>query len=165
LRRSDSIRNSYSAGSKIPNCGSAKPRIRALKAQPPGTEFLDAETGRQKSPPNYANARRDPNPGNQWPKIPAETPYLAPHRKRVVCKDWMVETSLASHAGRRSGSWWHRAGPQRLPLAAEISFSTSASVRCSRGRSSALGRLDGMDRSTVRFTVGGDTSRRTGFTH
>src|SRR5260370_35745985 len=25
LRRSDSIRNSYSAGSKIPNCGSAKP--------------------------------------------------------------------------------------------------------------------------------------------
>src|SRR6266404_593845 len=49
LRRSDSIRNSYSAGSKIPNCGSAKPQIRALKAQPPGTEFLDAETGRQNS--------------------------------------------------------------------------------------------------------------------
>jgi len=24
-----------------------------------------------------------------------------------------------------------------------------------------IGRLDGMDRSTVRFTVGGDTSRRT----
>src|SRR6267154_6860460 len=80
-------RNSYSAGSKIPNCGSANPRIRALKAQPPGTEFLDAETGRQKSPPNYANARRDPNPGNQWPKIPAETPYLASHRKRAVCGD------------------------------------------------------------------------------
>src|SRR5260370_36562869 len=49
--------------------------------------------------------------------------------------------------------------PQRLPLAAAISFSTSRSVRCSRGRMSALGRLDGMDRSTVRFSVAGDTSR------
>src|SRR5258705_12597341 len=31
-----------------------------LRAQtrPPGAEFLDAETGRQKSPPNYANASR-----------------------------------------------------------------------------------------------------------
>src|SRR6267154_722441 len=38
--------------SRIPDCGSAKPRIRALKAQPPGTEFLDAETGRQNSRQN-----------------------------------------------------------------------------------------------------------------
>jgi hypothetical protein len=52
LRRSDSIPNNCSAGSKIPNCGSAKPRIRALKAQPPRTEFLDAETGRQDSRQN-----------------------------------------------------------------------------------------------------------------
>src|SRR6266404_4751967 len=35
--------------SRIPDCGSAKPRLRRLKAQPPGTEFLDAETGRQNS--------------------------------------------------------------------------------------------------------------------
>jgi hypothetical protein len=41
--------------------------------------------------PKYANARRDPNPGNQRPKIRAEMPYLASRRKRVVCKDRMVE--------------------------------------------------------------------------
>src|SRR6266481_9539993 len=38
--------------SRIPDCGSAKPRLRALKAKPPGTEFLDAETGRQNSRQN-----------------------------------------------------------------------------------------------------------------
>jgi hypothetical protein len=37
-----------------------------------------------------ANARRDQNPGIEWPKIPAETPYLAPTWKRAVCGDWMV---------------------------------------------------------------------------
>src|SRR5260370_13640881 len=42
-----------------------------------GTEFLDAETRRQKSPPKLVSAHRDKNPGNQWPEIPAETPYLA----------------------------------------------------------------------------------------
>src|SRR5262249_35310401 len=47
--------------------------------------------------------------------------------------------------------------PQRLPLAAWISFSTSRSVRCSRGRSSLLGRRVGV---TVRFTVAGETSLR-----
>ena len=35
--------------------------------------------------------------------------------------------------------------PQRLPLLASISFSTSRSVRCSRGRSSALGPPNGCD--------------------
>jgi hypothetical protein len=64
----------------------------ALKPRLPGTEFLDAETGRQKSPLKCANARRDQNPGIEWPEIPAETPYLASYRKRAVCKDWMVET-------------------------------------------------------------------------
>ena len=47
--------------------------------------------------------------------------------------------------------------PQRLPLVASISFSTSRSVRCSRGRSSALGRRMGV---TVRFTLAGDTNLR-----
>jgi hypothetical protein len=60
------------------------------QAQPPGTEFLDAETERQKSPLKRANARRDENPGSKWPKIPAKTPYLASYRKRAVCGDWMV---------------------------------------------------------------------------
>lgn len=27
---------------------------------------------------------------NEWPEIPAETPYLASSRKSVVCGDWMV---------------------------------------------------------------------------
>src|SRR6478752_8007054 len=60
------------------------------QARPPGTEFLDAETGRQNRPLNCANVGRDQSPGIEWPKIPAETTYLASYRKRVVCKDWMV---------------------------------------------------------------------------
>jgi hypothetical protein len=97
LRRSDSIRNSVSARPKIPNYGSAKPGIRlGLPARPrsPGTEFLDAETGRQKPPPKRANASRDENPGSKWPKNPAETPYLASHRKHTVCKGWMVADAV-----------------------------------------------------------------------
>jgi hypothetical protein len=27
----------------------------------------------------------------KWPEIPAEAPYLASTRERVVCGDWMVE--------------------------------------------------------------------------
>ena len=50
--------------------------------------------------------------------------------------------------------------PQRLPLAAFISRSTSASVRYSRVRRSALGGRLGM---TVRFTVVGVTSFRCDF--
>jgi hypothetical protein len=63
-----------------------------LRAQSrlPGTEFLDAETKRQKSPRKCANACRDQNPRREGPEIPAETPYLASYRKREVCKDWMV---------------------------------------------------------------------------
>jgi len=44
---------------------------------------------------------------------------------------------------------------QRLPLVASMSFSTSRSVRCSLGLSSALGRRTG---ATVRFSVAGATS-------
>jgi hypothetical protein len=61
-----------------------------LRAQPPGTEFLDAETKRQKSSFKRANARRDENPRVGWPEIPAKTPYLASYRKRAVCKGWVV---------------------------------------------------------------------------
>src|SRR6267142_565835 len=60
------------------------------QARPPGTEFLDAETGRQKPPLECANAQRDQNPGIEWPEIPAETPYSASYRNRAVCGDWMV---------------------------------------------------------------------------
>ena len=74
-----------------------KPDLRAhvqsnfgARGWPPGTEFLDAETARQKSLPKCAHVHRDQNPGIDWPKIPAETPYLASYRKRAVCGDWMV---------------------------------------------------------------------------
>src|ERR1019366_1101547 len=50
--------------------------------------------------------------------------------------------------------------PQRLPLAATISRSTSASVRYSRVRKSLLGSRLGV---TVRFTVAGVTSLRCDF--
>jgi hypothetical protein len=63
-----------------------------LRAQPrsPGTEFLDAKTGRQKPPLKCANACRDQNRGNERPEIPVETPYLASYRNRAVCGDWVV---------------------------------------------------------------------------
>jgi hypothetical protein len=60
------------------------------QARPPGTEFLDAETGRQIPPLKCADAHRDPDPGIEWPKIPAETPYQASCRNCTVCKGWMV---------------------------------------------------------------------------
>jgi hypothetical protein len=62
----------------------------ASKTWPPGTEFLDAETGRQKSALKSVSARRDQSPENKWPEIPAKTPYLASYRKPAVCGDWMV---------------------------------------------------------------------------
>ena len=45
--------------------------------------------------------------------------------------------------------------PQRFRFAASISLSISRSVRCSRSRSSPLGRRSG---ATVRFSVAGGTS-------
>ena len=72
-----------------------------LRAQPqlPGTEFLDAETKRQKSSFKRANARKDENLRVEWPEIPAGTPYLAPYRKRAVCKGCVetVDIELAAH--------------------------------------------------------------------
>jgi hypothetical protein len=72
--------------------------------RPPGTEFLDAETRRQKSPPKWVSAHRDKNPGNEWPEIPAETPYLALCRKRAVCKDWMVAEAVLRNQSPMPGT-------------------------------------------------------------
>jgi hypothetical protein len=44
------------------------------QARPPGTEFLDAETGRQKPPLKCDNAHRDENPGIEWPTTSAVRP-------------------------------------------------------------------------------------------
>jgi hypothetical protein len=101
LRRSDSIRNNFRADQRSLNYRDAKRGIAAASAagfcartRPPGTEFLDAETGPQISPPKWVSAHRDKNPGNEWSEIPAETPYLALCRKHAVCKDWMVAQAV-----------------------------------------------------------------------
>src|SRR6266478_519215 len=85
---------------KTRNTASTAVRLRA-QPRPPGTEFLDAETGCQKPPPKCANAHRDQNPGIEWPGIPAETPYLALYRKRAVCGDWMVVCAVRFRTGLR----------------------------------------------------------------
>ncbi len=72
LRRSDLIRNSVSAPAQGPELrqrknsesGFSRARLRA-QPRPPGTEFLDAETKRQKPSFERANADRDQNPGNE----------------------------------------------------------------------------------------------------
>jgi hypothetical protein len=77
------------SGPKVGIAGAVRSDF-ALKARLSGTEFLDAETGRQKSSRKSANACRDQSPGSKWPEIPAEEPYLASTAERVVCGDWMV---------------------------------------------------------------------------
>ena len=81
--------NDRFVGPKSRNCGAVRHNF-ALKARLPGTEFLDAETGCQKSSRKSVNACRDQNPGIESPEMPAETPYLTSCRKRAVCGDWMV---------------------------------------------------------------------------
>ena len=98
LRCSDSIRNNCPVGPKIPELPRRKTRNYGCKcgriscrSRPPGTEFLDAETGRQKPPPKRLSAHRDQSPRSKWPEIPGETPYFASYRNRAVREDWVVE--------------------------------------------------------------------------
>src|SRR5258706_7129355 len=77
------------SGSKVGIAGAVRSNF-ALKARLPGTEFWDAETGRKKSSRKSVNPCRDQSPGSKRPEIPAEVPYLASTRERVVCGDWMV---------------------------------------------------------------------------
>ena len=100
MRRSDSIQNNRRVGPrsqllrpKSRNCGAVRHNF-ALKARLPGTEFWDAETGRQKSSRKSVNPCRDQSPRSKRPEIPAETPYLASCRKRAVCGDWMVDCAV-----------------------------------------------------------------------
>jgi hypothetical protein len=81
------------SGPKVGIAGAVRSNF-ALKARLLGTEFLDAETGRQKSSRKRANACRDQSPGSKWPEIPAEAPYLASTGERVVCGDWMVADAV-----------------------------------------------------------------------
>src|SRR5450755_895715 len=54
---------------KSRSCGCSAVQLRA-QSRLRGTEFLDAETKRQKSPLKCANACRDQSPGSKWPEIP-----------------------------------------------------------------------------------------------
>jgi hypothetical protein len=63
-----------------------------LEIQLPGTEFLDAETGGQKSAAETADVYRDRKSGDDTGEIPAETASLESLTKCAVWEDWMVET-------------------------------------------------------------------------
>src|ERR1700738_5448883 len=81
------------------NTASTSLGLRA-QSRPPGTEFLDAETRRQKRSFKRANARRDQKPRIEWPEIPAETPLSSVVSESSVCKGWVVEVvghKLATH--------------------------------------------------------------------
>src|SRR5882762_11618828 len=67
---------------RYPGC---RPQI-----QSPGTEFLDAETGGQKSALETADAHRDRKSGDDTGEIPAETAFLESPTKCAVWEDWMV---------------------------------------------------------------------------
>src|SRR5258707_9289981 len=77
------------SGPKVGVAGAVRSNL-ALIARLPGTEFLDAETGRQKSSRKSVNACRDQSPGSKWPEIPADAPNLPSTRERGGCGDWMV---------------------------------------------------------------------------
>ena len=82
-------RRDAQSGPKAGTAGAVRSHF-VLKTRPPGTEFLDAETGRKKPSRKSVNASRDQSPESKWPEIPAEEPYLASTRGRVVCGDRMV---------------------------------------------------------------------------
>ena len=123
LRRSDSIRNNCRADQRSLNYRGAKRGITAAsaagfraRARPPGTEFLDAETGRQKSPPKWVSAHRDKITGNKGSEIPAETRYLASGRKRSVCEDWMVVCAVVCEPVSAAIPHWKTAAIRCFPL-------------------------------------------------
>jgi hypothetical protein len=78
-KRSDKIRNNYGHGSKRHFCLLESPISRPptglcpSKSSLPGTEFLDAETGGQKSALETADVQRDRKPGDDTGEISAET--------------------------------------------------------------------------------------------
>src|SRR5258707_11949575 len=102
-------------GSKVGIASVGAAGVRA-RARPPGTEFLDAETRRQKESLKRANARRDQKPATEWPKIPAETHYLASSRKRAVCGDWMVVCAVVFEPVSAAIPHWKTAAIRCFPL-------------------------------------------------
>ncbi len=76
----------------LPESPISKPPNRPLllEIQLPGTEFLDAETGGQKSTLETADVHRDRKSGDDTGEIPVETASLESPTKCAVCEDWMV---------------------------------------------------------------------------
>ena len=94
-KRSDKTRNNYGHGSKRHFCLLESPISKPpnglcpSKSSLPGTEFLDAETGGQKSALETADVHRDGKSGDDTGEIPAETASLEADEMRVW-EDWMV---------------------------------------------------------------------------
>jgi hypothetical protein len=110
LRRSDSIRNSCSASHDSRTVAHWRNyRCKCGRTSRPGRRernFWMQRQGAKNSSRKSVNACRDQSPESKWPEIPAEAPYLASIRERVVCGDWMVETvgfELAAPPSHRTG--------------------------------------------------------------
>src|SRR5712664_1430964 len=71
---------------RIPDFQAAE-RSLPLEIQLPGTEFLDAETGGQKSALETADVRRDGKSGDDTGEIPAETTSLESPTKCAVWEE------------------------------------------------------------------------------
>jgi hypothetical protein len=65
-------------------------RMSAAESGPPGTGFLDAETGPPKSPPKTRDARRDQKGPEPIAEMPAQKAYSDLTRNYAVREDWMV---------------------------------------------------------------------------
>ena len=76
-------------------------------ARVPGTEFLDAETERQKPPPKGTNARRDKNRGIEWQKSPQKRPIWRRLRiMRFARAGWWWTQSVANRSLHRKSLFW-----------------------------------------------------------
>jgi hypothetical protein len=84
--------------------------------RPPGTEFLDAETGPGNSPPNGKTARRDSNPGIEWPEIPTENGlFEVVSEIRVLGRlDGGVRSRMRTGLHEVSGNFSKKSGQNRL---------------------------------------------------
>jgi hypothetical protein len=71
-----------------------KPNLSRAEPCPPGTEFLDAETGPPKSAPETTDVPRDQKGPEPITEIPAQTAYLSLMGKYAVRQDWVVADAV-----------------------------------------------------------------------
>ena len=71
-----------------------KRRTSVAEPCPPGTEFLDAETGPPKSLPETTDVPRDQKGPKPRAEIPAQTAYLSLMGKYAVRQDWVVADAV-----------------------------------------------------------------------